>query len=113
MLEITIAPEVVAKFKELMQEEQSEDAVFRIRETKVGGGCKSRVELRVSLDEREDPDEEQEIQIEGLPFVVSNDVIDSYGLKYSIMVDEHNMPSVRSEVQGETCSCSAGKCSLS
>lgn len=113
MLEITIAPEVVAKFKELMQEEKSEDAVFRIRETKVGGGCKSRMELRVSLDEREDPDEEQEVQIEGLPFVVSNDVIDSYGLKYSITVDEHNMPSVRSEVQGGTCSCSAGKCSLS
>ena len=34
MLEITIAPEVIAKFKELLVEE----AVFRIRETKVGGG---------------------------------------------------------------------------
>ena len=34
MLEITIAP----KFKELLVEEDNEDAVFRIRETKVGGG---------------------------------------------------------------------------
>ena len=38
MLEITIAPEVIAKFKELLVEEDNEDAVFRIRETKVGGG---------------------------------------------------------------------------
>ena len=38
------------------------------------------MELRVSLDEREDPDEEQEIEVEGLPFVVNEDVIDSYGI---------------------------------
>ena len=50
------------------------------------------MELRVSLDEREDPDEEQEIEVEGIPFVVNEDVIDSYGLKYTIAVDEHNMP---------------------
>ena len=37
-VEITIAPEVIAKFKELLVEEDNEDAVFRIRETKVGGG---------------------------------------------------------------------------
>ena len=67
MLEITIAPEVIAKFKELLVEEDNEDAV--------------------SLDEREDPDEEQEIEVEGIPFVVNEDVIDSYGLKYTIAVD--------------------------
>ena len=38
MLDFTIAPEVIAKFKELLVEEDIEDAVFRIRETKVGGG---------------------------------------------------------------------------
>ncbi len=109
MLQISVLPEVIVKFKELIQEEVGEDSVFRIRETKVGGGCKSRMELRVSLDEREDPDMEQEIQIDGLPFVVSNDVIDSYGLKYSIVVDEHNMPAVRSEMQGSGCSCTCSK----
>ena len=57
------------------------------------------MELRVSLDEREDPDEEQEIEVEGIPFVVNEDVIDSYGLKYTIAVDEHNMPAVSSEFQ--------------
>ena len=37
-LESTIAPEGIARFKELLVEEDNEDAVFRIRETKVGGG---------------------------------------------------------------------------
>ncbi len=72
------------------------------------------MELRVSLDEREDPDEEQEIEVNGLPFVVSNDVIDSYGLKYTITVDDHNMPSVSAATQGGSCSSEDGKsCSLS
>jgi len=38
MLEITLAPEVSAKFKELSDKENDENAVFRIYETKVGGG---------------------------------------------------------------------------
>ena len=38
MLNITIVPEVATKFRELLEEETNEDAVFRIRETKVGGG---------------------------------------------------------------------------
>ena len=95
MLQVTIVPEVAAKLKELLAED--EDAVFRIRETKVGGGCKSRIELRISPDEREDPDEEQEIRVDGLPIVVSNDMIDNYGERYTVFVDEHNMPGVRAE----------------
>lgn len=38
MLKIDIAPEVAEKFRSLLEEEDNEDAVFRIRETKVGGG---------------------------------------------------------------------------
>lgn len=52
------------------------------------------MELRVSLDERTDATEEQEIQVEGMTFVVGNDVIDSYGPKYSVVVTENDMPGV-------------------
>lgn len=52
------------------------------------------MELRVSLDEREDPEEEREIKVEGMIFVVSNEVIDSYGLKYTIGVTENDLPGV-------------------
>lgn len=38
MLSIHIAPEVVQHFKALLVEEDNDEAVFRIRETKVGGG---------------------------------------------------------------------------
>ena len=53
------------------------------------------MELRVSLDERDDPDEEQETAMAGLPFVVSNDIIDSYDKRYSIAVNEQGMPEVK------------------
>lgn len=53
------------------------------------------MELRVSLDERDDSDEEQETAVAGLPFVVSNDIIDSYGERYSIAVNEQGMPEVK------------------
>lgn len=95
MLKITLEAAVAAKFKQLLADEDSADAVFRIRETKVGGGCKSHMELRVSPDEREDPDEEKEIMVDGIPFVVSNDTIDSYGETFTIVVDEHGMPAVK------------------
>lgn len=94
MLQITLPPDIADKFKELLAEE-GDDAVVRIRETKVGGGCKSRIVLKVSIDEREDPDEEVEITIDGVPIVANNDVIESYGEVYEFFVDDHNMPAVR------------------
>jgi len=105
MLNITLSPEIVEKFKALLEEEDNDEAVFRIRETKVGGGCKSRIELRVSPDERDDPDEEQEVTVEGIPFVVSNEVIESYGEVFEIFVNEHDMPGVRSPQQGDAAKC--------
>ncbi len=38
MLQVGIAPEVAAHFKSLLEDEDNDDAVFRIRETKVGAG---------------------------------------------------------------------------
>lgn len=95
MLKVKMDPEITAKFKELIKEEDNDEAVIRIRETKVGGGCKSRITLKVSIDEREDPDEEQEVTIDGIPIVANNEVIDSYGDEYEFFIDDHNMPAVR------------------
>ncbi len=108
MLKITMTPEIADKFKAILKEEDSDDAVFRIREAKVGGGCKSRIELRVSPDERDDPDEEKEVTVDGIPFVVGNDVIESYGSEFSIFVDDHDMPAVRAASQGDAAQCSCG-----
>lgn len=53
------------------------------------------MELRLSIDEREDEDEEQEVEVSGMPFVVNNDVVDTYGSVYNISMDENGMPSVK------------------
>lgn len=114
MLKIKMLPEISAKFKQLLEDEDNEDAVIRIRETKVGGGCKSRICLKVSIDEREDPDEEQEIVVDGIPFVINNEVIDGYGEEYEFFVDDHNMPAVRSASQNENkTACQKTACETS
>ena len=92
MLEITPSQEAIAKFKALLTEEDNEDAVYRIREAKVGCACKSHMELRMGIDEREE--EEQEANVEGIPFIISNDVIDIYGSRYSIDLDENKLPQI-------------------
>lgn len=51
--------------------------------------------LRISIDEREDPDEEVEIDVSGIPIVASNEVIDGHGEEYEFFIDDHNMPAVR------------------
>ena len=92
MLEITLSQEAIAKFKALLTEEDNEDAVYRIREAKVGCACKSHMELRMGIDEREE--EEQEVNVEGIPFIISNDVIDIYGSRYSLDLDENKLPQI-------------------
>ena len=92
MLEITLSQEAIAKFKALLTEEDNEDAVYRIREAKVGCACKSHMELRMGIDEREE--EEQEANVEGIPFIISNDVIDIYGSRYSIDLAENKLPQI-------------------
>lgn len=97
MLTINLSPEAVARFKELLVEEDNEDAVFRIREVKVGMACKSHMELRMGIDEREDEDEEQEVTVEGMPFVINNDVIDIYGTVYDVVLDENGLPKITAQ----------------
>ncbi len=93
---VTVEPDVLAKFKQLFEDEGNDEAKFRIKEVKVGGGCKSHIELRVSLDEAEDPDEEVYLDVDGVPFVISNDMLESYGDAYRIFNNtELNIPGVQ------------------
>ena len=95
MLELVLTPAVVEKLQTLLKNEHNEDTVLRIKETKVGAGCKSHIELRLGIDEREDSEEEQELTLENIPFVVGNDVIDSYGEKFSISLNEDQFPVIK------------------
>ena len=95
MLEITLSPEALTRFRTLLREEDNEDAVFRIREVKCGCACKSHMELRLGIDEREAPEEEEETVVEGMPFVINKDVIDVYGRRYDISLDGNGLPRIR------------------
>ena len=48
----------------------------------------------MSIDERDDLEDETEVVVDGLVFVATLEVIDSYGSKYSIDVTESGLPSV-------------------
>jgi Fe-S cluster assembly iron-binding protein IscA len=95
MLNITLTPEIREKLKSLLIEENNEDALVRIREVKAGTACKSHIELRLSIDELNELEDEEELTVEGIPFVVTADVIDTYGSFFSIsLCPESGQPKV-------------------
>lgn len=85
-MNVTMTSEVIAKLRALLNEE-SDDACIRVREAKIGAGWKSQIVLRLSISEREDDDVEGEI--ESLPFVINSELVDQYGLIFSVSLDEH------------------------
>ncbi len=87
MLDITLSPEALEKMKELLAEDEDYDEpFFRIREVKFGAACCSRTELRVSIDERDELEDEITATVEGLPFVLHPDIINSYGKRFDIVL---------------------------
>jgi hypothetical protein len=85
-MQISMASEVVDKLKFLLNQEGA-DAVVRVRETKIGSACKSKIVLRLSIDEREDDDVEGQAQ--SLPFVINKELVEQYGENFSVVLDEH------------------------
>lgn len=85
-MNITMTSDVAEKLRALLDEEGPEARV-RVRETKIGCACKSKIVLRLSIDERQDED------IAGtastLPFVIHQDVVDQYGTDFTVSLDEH------------------------
>ncbi|MDR2574314.1 MAG: ErpA-related iron-sulfur cluster insertion protein [Desulfovibrio sp.] len=90
-MNIAITSDAAEKLETLLKEE-GKQAVVRIRETKVGSACKSKIVLRLSIDEREDEDREGEAN--SLPFVISEELAEQYGENFSVSLDENKMPVV-------------------
>lgn len=75
-MNIAMDAAIIDKLRRLLANED-DDAVVRVRETKIGSACKARTVLRLSIDTREDDDVEAEIQ--SMPFVMNEDLVDQYG----------------------------------
>ena len=93
-MKISLTDDATTKLRTLLAAE-GEDAVLRIRETKVGSACKSRLVLMLSIDEREDGDLEGEA--ESMPFVINEDLADQYGQSFSICLCENGLPTVTAQ----------------
>jgi Fe-S cluster assembly iron-binding protein IscA len=93
-MNVTVSGDAATKLRTLLSEEE-ENSCIRIRETKVGTACKSRLELRLSFDERDDEDMEGEA--ESLPFIINQDLAEQYGTNFSVSLDEHGMPVVAAQ----------------
>ena len=66
------------------------------------------MELRLSIDERDELEDEEEATVEGIPFVVHPDVIDTYGSVFSITVcPESGQPRVKTPNSDAAAGCSA------
>lgn len=68
------------------------------------------MELRLSIDERDELEDEEEATVEGIPFVVHPDVIDTYGSVFNITVcPESGQPQVKTPNSEAASCCNAGK----
>lgn len=85
-MRITTTRSVASKLRALLDKEGGE-ACVRVRESKIGCGCKSRIVLRLSIDER--CDEDLEAPAYSVPFVINRDLAVQYGEDYTVAQDEH------------------------
>ncbi|MDR1489150.1 MAG: ErpA-related iron-sulfur cluster insertion protein [Desulfovibrio sp.] len=85
-MHISMTEAVASKLRALLDKEGGE-ACVRVRESKIGCGCKSRITLRLSIDERCDDD--LETPAHSVPFVINRDLADQYGENFTVAQDEH------------------------
>jgi Fe-S cluster assembly iron-binding protein IscA len=85
-MHINLSDEAASKLRALLDEEGGASCV-RVRESKIGSACKSRIVLRLSIDERSDDD--LEVPAQSVPFVIDRDLADQYGENFIVALDEH------------------------
>lgn len=76
------------KLRKLLEKED-DDAVVRVRETKIGSACKAKNVLRLSIDMREDDDVEAEVN--GIPFVMNEELVEQYGDNLTVRYLEEDL----------------------
>jgi hypothetical protein len=84
-VDIKIDDDIAVKLRNLLDNEDN-NAVVRLRETKVGDGCKARLVLRLSIDEREDDD--VEFKVKSMPFVINEELVDQYGENFTVTLND-------------------------
>ena len=89
MFKVTVDETMLAKLREMIEDE-GDDACVRVREYKLGGGCRTRIILGLAIEEM-DEDEDEKVEIEGVPFIADADFLLRYGREFKAAFNEEGM----------------------
>ena len=86
MFKVTVDEDVLARLREMLEDED-DDSCVRVREYKLGGGCRTRIILGLGIEEMEE-DEDEKIEVEGVPFIADADFLLRYGREFKASFNE-------------------------
>ena len=89
MFTVKIDDELLAKLREMLEDED-DGSVVRIREYKLGGGCRTRIILGLAIEDL-DEDEDETIDVDGVTFAAEGDFLLRYGREFAVKVDDGRM----------------------
>lgn len=89
MFTVKIDDELLGKLREMLEDED-DDSIVRVREYKLGGGCRTRIILGLAIEEL-DEDEDEKIEIDGVPFAAEADFLLRYGREFSVALEDGRM----------------------
>ncbi len=92
MLNIELSDGILERLKEMLEDD---DSCIRIREYKIGQACHTRIKLGPSIDEYNE-DEDEKMDINGISFIIEQDLILKYGSNFRISIDEAQEIAVKS-----------------
>ncbi|MES9997632.1 ErpA-related iron-sulfur cluster insertion protein [Desulfovibrio aminophilus] len=87
MFSVETTDEILNKLKKMLNDED-EDACVRLREYKAGCGCHSKIMLGLGLEEAVE-DEDERIDVNGVPFIAERDFLLKHGKSYALTFDEN------------------------
>ncbi len=88
MFSVQIDDSLLEKLRGMLDEEV-EDYV-RIREYRLGGGCRTRIILGLGIDEMNEG-EDVEIDVRGVPFIADADLLLRYGREFAVSLEDGQM----------------------
>lgn len=91
MLTISISEDALRRVKSIAESE-GEGAMVRLRQFQTGTPCCRKTVLGLAIDEQ--TDEDVAIEQHGLTFIAEKDLLDQYGSKFTVSLDDKLMPVV-------------------
>ena len=92
MFKVTVDENVLARLREMLKEE-GDDFCVRLREYKLGGGCRTRIIIGLGVDEL-DEDEDEKMDVAGVPFIAESDFLLRYGREFAVSFGEEGQIAV-------------------